>query len=311
MNKNDFKNPLIQSGAILLFVFLLISIVAGSGSQGVGGSIGALFSALMSGILFLIALLISIVVSIAVMVGLFIVAVAIYSVDRAKEIWCGVLEGTNSLLQALISSGKAVASGPASRFSGAGGQNPAAAAEIAATTEKVAALEAEITSLTTTLTELSKQLSEQAETIEQLKKQTADTSYQESVEEQIAGVTAEQKTIESRIAEVSANFTSESESRQEFEKQISEKIETVLDDVKDLQEKTSVPDTVSGILSYIDLAEDRDLVTEKAKEAISRGMTYSQVDDFFKSTLKPEVYEELASHPRLTKDFLRTIKKQF
>ena len=41
MNKNDFKNPLIQSGAILLLVFLLISIVAGSGSQGLWGSIGA------------------------------------------------------------------------------------------------------------------------------------------------------------------------------------------------------------------------------------------------------------------------------
>ena len=56
MNKKDFKNPLIQSGAILLLVFLLISIVAGSGSQGVLSSIGALISGIFSTVIFIIGL---------------------------------------------------------------------------------------------------------------------------------------------------------------------------------------------------------------------------------------------------------------
>ena len=56
---------------------------------------------------------------------------------------------------------------------------------------------------------------------------------------------------------------------------------------------------------------DRDKITDKAKEAIARGMTYAQIDDFFKASLSPEVYQELAAHPRLTKDFLRSIKKKF
>jgi len=305
MNKNDFKNPLIQSGALLLFVFLLISIVAGSDSQGVGGSIGALFSALVSGIVFLIALVLAIVVSIAVIIGLFIAAVSIYSVDRAKEMWGGVADGTGSQIQALIGSGKALTQGPAAKFSTATGQGTAAGAE------KVASLEAEIAALTTKISELSELSSDQADTIELLKEQAADSSDRKAIEEKIAEVTAGQQTLETRIEEVAATLVSESESRQKFETQFSEEMDSLSDDIKELHEKTTLPDTVTGVLSYIDLAEDRDLVTEKAKEAISRGMTYSQVDEFFKSTLKPEVYEELASHPRLTKDFLRSIKKQF
>ena len=96
-----------------------------------------------------------------------------------------------------------------------------------------------------------------------------------------------------------------------MEQQLGNEIDTIKQELAALHDKTSVPEVVSGILSYIDLPEDRDLITDKAKEAISRGMTYSQIDDFFKSSLSDEVYQELASHPRLTKDFLRSIKKKF
>ena len=68
MNKNDFKNPLIQSGIVLLVVFLLIAFVAGSGSQGIGGSIGALFSGIFSTVIFIIALTVAIIVSILISV---------------------------------------------------------------------------------------------------------------------------------------------------------------------------------------------------------------------------------------------------
>jgi len=40
-------------------------------------------------------------------------------------------------------------------------------------------------------------------------------------------------------------------------------------------------------------------------------MTYTQIDEFFKASFAPDIYQELAAHPRLTKDFLRTIKKKF
>src|SRR5210317_227650 len=86
MNKKDFKNPLIQSGAILLLVFLLISIVAGSGSQGVLSSIGALISGIFSTVIFIIGLGIALVVSIAVLVGVYLAAVYFYSADKGRNL---------------------------------------------------------------------------------------------------------------------------------------------------------------------------------------------------------------------------------
>ncbi len=86
MNKKDFKNPLIQSGAILLLVFLLISIVAGSGSQGILGSVGALISGIFSTVIFLIGLCIAIVFSIAVLVGVYLAAVYFYSADKGRNL---------------------------------------------------------------------------------------------------------------------------------------------------------------------------------------------------------------------------------
>ena len=68
---------------------------------------------------------------------------------------------------------------------------------------------------------------------------------------------------------------------------------------------------VSGILSYIDAQEDRETLTEKAEEAVSRGMTYAQTDEFFKKSLPAKVHKTLSDHPRLTKDFIRSIKKKF
>lgn len=68
---------------------------------------------------------------------------------------------------------------------------------------------------------------------------------------------------------------------------------------------------VSGILAYIDTQEERDILTEKAEEAVSRGMTYSQTDEFFKKNLPANVHKALSEHPRLTKDFIRSIKKKF
>lgn len=312
MNKNDFKNPLIQSGAVLLFVFLLISIVAASGSQGVWGSIGALFSGLISGIIFLIALFLAIIVSIALIIGLFIAAVSIYSVDKGKEMWGQFTNSIGVLFQKITGSGKSIAftSSPATETSAsASGQSTQAEPDVNA--ERFVSLEAKLSSLVEKLSDLKQLSAHQAETIDQLKQQIADIANSDSFDAKFADMTVSHQTLETRIEEISGELVSGEGARQQFEKQFTDEIGSIQEELKALHEKTSVPEAISGVLSYIDLPEDRDLVTDKAKEAISRGMTYSQIDEFFKDSLKPEVYEELASHPRLTKDFLRSIKKKF
>lgn len=311
MNKNDFKNPLIQSGAILLFVFLLISVVAGSGSQGVWGSIGALFSGLISGFVFIIALCFSIVFSIFVIVLLFIAAVSIYSVDKGKEMWTGFTNSVGTLFQNFTGSNKTIAR--LSTFSSKGSEQPSQQVQVLTDDfeDKLASLDAKLDSFDSQLVELAQSSANQAEEITQLKQQLSVMSDSASVDEKFADMTVAHQALENSFEEMGGKITAGVEAQQQLEKRLVDEIGSIQEELKSLHEKTSVPETISGILSYIDLPEDRDLVTEKAKEAISRGMTYSQIDEFFKSSLKPEVYEELASHPRLTKDFLRSIKKKF
>ncbi len=312
MKKNDFKNPLIQSGAVLLFVFLLISIVAGSGSQGMWGSLGALFSGLVSGIIFLIALIVAILVSIAVIIGLFIAAVSIYSVDKGKEMGRQLISGINALFQNMTGSRRfparmSVSSTDASPSSP--GQPADTEAEVYA--QRFTSLDVKLNRLDAKLSELAQACAGQDEAIDQLRQQFAGIADSESIEAKFADVTVSHQALESRIEELAAKLTSGADARKQIEDRLTVEISKIQGELKVLHEKTTIPETVSGILAYIDLPEDRDLVTEKAMEAVSRGMTYSQIDDFFKASLKPEVYGELASHPRLTKDFLRSIKKKF
>ena len=87
MNRNDFRNPLIQSGILLLIVFIAISIVVSSPAEGFFGNIFALITGLFKGVMFIIALGIGLVFSIAVLIGIFIGAIAIDSTDNAKTMF--------------------------------------------------------------------------------------------------------------------------------------------------------------------------------------------------------------------------------
>ena len=125
-------------------------------------------------------------------------------------------------------------------------------------------------------------------------------------------------TLDSSAEDISGKLAAQSSALEaalnkltDLETHINDKLESVLKDIGDLQEKTAAPEVLTGILSYIDLPEDREILTQKAEEGVSRGMTYAQIDDFFQKSLSPGVYKQLSEHPRLTKDFLRSIKKKF
>ena len=323
MNKNDFKNPLIQSGAVLLLVFLLISIVAGSGSQGLWGSIGALISGLFSAILFVIALCIAIVFSIAVIIGIYVAAVYIYSSEKGRDL----LEQLKGYIVALygkarginikykLPSAKPVKSESESAHvaepSSPAAPQPTRHSLRGSSSAQVSALESKIEAINSMLTDLTHYTSTNAEKIAALHQQVDQSSSDSDLEGQLATIAETHERMSGELQELSGRVEASSGALQQLERQFGAELEGIKQELAALHDKTSVPEVVSGILSYIDAPEDRDKITEKAKEAISRGMTYSQVDEFFKASLSAEVYQELAAHPRLTKDFLRSIKKKF
>lgn len=87
MKKSDFRTPLLQSGALFFIFLLFFSFVASSGADGLGSGILAIFSGLFHSVLFTVGLILSIFISIALLIVLFLAAVALYSLDKAKDFW--------------------------------------------------------------------------------------------------------------------------------------------------------------------------------------------------------------------------------
>lgn len=337
MNKNDFKNPLIQSGAILLAVFLLISIVAGSGSKGLWGSIGALISGLFYAVIYIIALVVAIVFSIAVLVGIYLAAVWFYDKEKGRNFYeqlkyslCVYYRKIRGIDEPVPEPPQAAtepepqpqhpAVEPEPQPSPAISEpEPATQAQPAAEPVRVenpaadqfSKLESRLNDLAAQINYFSKSAAANADKITLLEQRVEDLASGASSETETAAADHTHQQLSDQIIEIRTMIEKDSGAVQNLEQQLGQEIGALKDGLAALNEKTSVPEVVSGILSYIDKVEDRDLITEKAKEAISRGMTYAQIDEFFQSSLSPEVYKELAAHPRLTKDFLRSIKKKF
>ncbi len=324
MNRHDLKNPLVQSGALLLVAFLLISIVAGSDSGGIWGSISALISGLFSAVIFIIALSVAIAFSIAVIVGIYIGAVSMYSVDKGRDLidqLKGSLSSVSSKVGEFKNTRKNVPQAVSTKPAGDSVPSAAAPTEVTSTASArhvapnhqtdSGTVEEKINAFDTQLHQVAQATMAGGAQLETLQRRVDALSESAATEARLAAVEETQQAVSEQLDELSAGLETNKTALENLAQQFGEKLEALQQDVISLHEKTSVPELISGILSYIDTQEDRDLVTEKAEEAISRNMTYSQIDDFFKDSLPPAVYEELAAHPRLTKDFLRSIKKKF
>jgi len=323
MNRNDFRNPLIQSGIVLLVVFLFISIVANSPAEGFFGSIFALVSGLIKGLLFVVALSIGLIFSIAVLVAIFIMAVSFHSVEKARLLF----EQLKTGLVALYCKMRGCDNSPAPEAQ-VSAKPPAAAEqsippevpEAVETTDqkpfeeesaqeaeaRIALLEKQIGTIQSSLSSAEKQLT--------VLQSLADENQKAVLDQMVETLNS----LETSSAELAARVQSQSEELAAAEERLStlEKsgtpnLDELRQEIEALHKKTSVPEVVSGILAYIDTQEEREALTEKAEEAVSRGMTYAQTDEFFKKSLPVNVHKALADHPRLTKDFIRSIKKKF
>ncbi len=312
MNKKDFRNPLIQSGAVLLFVFLLISIVANAGTNSIIGSISALFSGLISGILFLFALCVAIIISIAVIIGLFIAAVSIHSVDKARDMYSG-LKSSLCSFYGKCSAARSHAHTDRENLHSGNIQCPGSAPgfDVSELLQKLqnrlARLEKALMDIQTVQAGSETQLSSLHEDIKDIK----DDNSSDSLTRQFSSLAEAQQTLHQKITNLSSRLDTNTDQIASLDKRISKDQDRIQAELEKLRQKTSVPDVITGILSYIDVPEDREKIAKKAEEAVSRGMTYTQIDAFFKSSLAPKVYTVLSEHPRLTKDFLRSVKKKF
>jgi hypothetical protein len=75
-------------------------------------------------------------------------------------------------------------------------------------------------------------------------------------------------------------------------------------------ESTLKPVPVSGIFSYIEKEEEQSLFIQKVEAALSEERTYAQIDEYLTANLPPELDKIIKDHPALTKNYIRSLRKE-
>lgn len=317
MNRNDFRNPLILTGVILLTIFFFIFIVTNSPAEGFVGSTIALISGLFKGVVFLFGLSLSLVVSILILIGIFFAATSFDKVGifyqqakakidagykKYKERWAArerkkerapVPKSTSHPTtppEQTSSPGETHQQAPGQEMVEESAPAPPGQSQLNKLAQATDSLNQNITRFETRLAELEERVA-RLDAAQQSQPQAAPAAPE--LNKQVLA-------LESTI-----------DTFGDFEQSVTQQLADIRSSLSALDEKTTIPTVVSGIFSYIDNQQDREAFTNKVEEAVSRGMTYAQADAFFKKSLPAKVYKTLALHPRLTKDFIRSIKKKF
>ena len=312
MNRNDFKNPLIQSGLILIGVFLLMAIVVSSPASGFFSGIFAIVVAFFKGLLFLIGLTIAVVCSIAVLIGVFLLATSFYSTEKYRYFYSQIKDQCITLYCSVRGctdkreKDEKVEVSPVSVLSAVEEEEESGLK----TQKSISSIETRIRNLESGNKDLKNDLNKATELISSLSG-AIDDIKQTLSSAQKTGKNHDTPVSPERLENLETQLNEISDKVEQAKKSVDNQVQAVQKELTELKGKCSVPEMISGILSYIDSPEDREKLNETAEEAVSRGMTYSQADELFKKNLPPKIYKTLNAHPRLTKDFIRSIKKKF
>ena len=306
MKNNEFRTPLLQSGAILLAIIIIISMVPSGDGVGVGTMIAGLFSGIFKLLIFLIGLTLAVGVAIAVLIGVFLAAIALQSPEKAGEIWKTTKSRLEGLIQESVSCSceenkectvEEVATVDIgitqeeydqmkSTISSLQSANSQLQAEVSTLNGKNAKLQEDITSLTTMVDELKE----------------SETKINELIAELSTKVEQDQ----------SAELKEQIKQLEEMATKTNQSIADIAVRLEALEEITTSPadgDQTAGIFSYIEGDDDRALFTAKVQEGVSKELTYAQFDEFLTQELSAELDKVIKDHPSLTKDYIRSMRK--
>jgi len=304
MKNNEFRTPLLQSGALLVAIIFIISLMPSGDGMGVGAVLGAFISGIFKLFLFIIALILAIAVAIAVMVGVFLAAIALQSPEKAKDIF----DETKRRLAALIQDAVACKTcAPACDAT-------AAPVNTGISQEEYDQMKSKISSLQNANQQLQSDVS-------------ALNSKNVKLQDDIHGLTTmvdELKESETKIKELISDLSAKikEEPDSELKKQIQVLEEMVgktnlniadlagrLEALEEAATGPAAEGLSGGIFSYITSEEQRALFTSKVQEGVNKELTYAQFDEFLTESLPADLDKIIKEHPSLTKDYIRSMRK--
>ncbi len=306
MQKNEFRGPLMQSAAVLGGVLILFAVVASSGASSSEGGILSIIFGIGNLILFFIGMAIAIPFTIALLIAIFLAAVAMVNPEQASQMYSDLKK--NFALNAL-SLIKCCADSHS---------------ETGITTEEFDRMKLEIAQLH------DKNLILQKDITELLGGKTL-------LQENVTNLTGENSALKEKIEEMSVAIEHLQNSEKEI-KNLVEKLTTKIQagadqelkdqikkleqlysethiEIENLMERLNTLETglkqspVSGIFAYVESEQDQILFIEKVEEALTKEMTYAQIDEYLTKTLPPELDKIIKDHPALTKNYIRNLRR--
>jgi methyl-accepting chemotaxis protein len=298
MKNNEFRTPLIQSGALLVAIVFIISLIPSGDGMSVGSIIGAFFAGIFKMFLFVLALSIALVVSIAVLIGIFIAAVALQSPEKASEIYAETKCRLAALLQGSLGN-RSIST---------------ESTNVGISQEEYDSMKTQLNSLQNTNLNLRNDVSSLSAKNMQLQEDIhALTKMVDELKE------SEKKTLE-LIESLSAKMEEEPDTElkdqitklEQMNKTINDSIADIANRLESLEEAATEPEPEplsGGIFSYIESEEDQAVFTQTVKNGVAKELTYAQFDKFLTEELSAELDQILKDHPSLTKDYIRDMRK--
>lgn len=299
MKKSEFRAPLIQSGAILLAVVLVFSLIPSGDSMTVGSIIGFVIGGFFKFLLFLIALGLGLGICISVLVGIFFAAVALQDSEKANSMWTEFKVKLSGLFCQTDSACCA--------------QSETTVCEPAISQEEYDKMKSELSSLQQTNQKLQSDVTALSADNDKFKQDI------QGLNSMVEELKASEEKISATLAELSEKVEKEPDTGlqdqvtklEEMCKTTTASIEDLVGKLQALEEQEaetagSKADLEGGIFSYIESEDDKDLFVLTVEEAVSKDMTYAQIDEFLTENLSTELDQIIKDHPSLTKDFIRS-----
>lgn len=307
MKKSEFKTPLIQSALVLGGVLVLFAILASSGADGSGGGFLAIIFGIGNLILFFIGMAFALLFSIAVLIAVFLAAVAMVDKEQASQMYSDLKKNFALIVMSLNrqyfdnnTSDTGITMEEYDRMK----------QEITQLQEKNSTLQGHINGLTGDNTLLQNIVDNLQGENSGLKEKIEELSV---AVENLQGSEKEIKNLVDKLTEkiqagADVELKNQIKSLEELHEDTHSKIEVLMERLKGL-ESSIKPAPVSGIFSYIEKETDQSLFIQKVESALSQERTYAQIDEYLTANLPPELDKIIKDHPALTKNYIRSIRK--
>jgi len=335
MKNQELQSSVIKSGIILVLFIFFIYAFAVDGSGGIGGTISSLFS----GALFLVGLTLAIVVSIIVMFGIYFGILYMYDQDTCKNTYAELKVKLNDSTKALSCCSsltkcysKQETAVPVSEedLRPLKSNQDKLQSQLSGLQTSIAGLEKTLSSFSSSITGATEEIAQLDEkinnTVEELDTKATTSSLEEATKKLSADITAIQasvKPLSDKLTELETALSS-LETDENGTDTTQDEVNSAIDGIKEelanmkssIENLASQPAAESNaaddrhrILSYFTRKNDEKKFIKQVAEAVSKGMTYAQIDEFLNDSLSAEASGVIADHPSLTKDYIKIARQ--